>query len=92
MSEAQRAYVEAHKTVVFDPGAKYPTEQKAPPPRRIPDNELRKARRGLTEAATRFLERCRRDGLIDEARLNTAVDSFEPRGPERPPVDSPPRA
>lgn len=49
---------------------------KATPPRRIPDRELQKARRELTDAAIRFLECCRKDGLISEGEFTTAVESW----------------
>jgi hypothetical protein len=72
MHAAQEQYVAAHGTTEFTLGADFPTERKASPPRRIPDQELRKARRALTEATTRFLERCRREGLISESQFSEA--------------------
>jgi hypothetical protein len=45
-------------------------EWKASPPRRTPDRELRKARRALTAAASRFLERCRKEGLLSKAEFS----------------------
>src|SRR3954468_2908921 len=39
---AQEEYGAAHGTTEFAPGVDFPTEQKASPPRRIPDRELQK--------------------------------------------------
>ena len=76
MHGAQEEYVAAHDTKTFTLGADYPTEAKASPPRRIPDHEMRKARRELVEATVRFLERCRSDGLISESQMSEARASF----------------
>jgi hypothetical protein len=76
MHAAQEQYVAAHGTTEFTPGADFPTERKASSPRRIPDRELQKARRALTEAAFRFLDRCQRDGLISESQLSEACGSL----------------
>jgi hypothetical protein len=76
MHGAQEQYVAAHGTTEFTPGADFPTERRASPPRRIPDRELRQARRSLTEAAYRFLERCRRDGLISKPQWSEARGSL----------------
>jgi hypothetical protein len=76
MHGAQEQYVAAHGTTEFIPSIDYTSEQKATPPRRIPDRELRKARRALTDAASRFLQRCRRDGLITESQLSQACGSL----------------
>jgi hypothetical protein len=72
MHAAQEQYVNSHRTKEFSLGADYPTERRASPPRRIADRELQKARRALVEAASRFLERCWRDGLISEALYSEA--------------------
>lgn len=48
----------------------------AVPPRRVPDRELRKARRELTEHAYRFLARCLKEGLIPEPQLQAACTSL----------------
>jgi hypothetical protein len=74
MYGAQEQYVAAHGTT--EPGVDYPTKQKASPPRRIPDRELRKSRRALIDAASRFLQRCRGDGLITESQLSEARESL----------------
>jgi hypothetical protein len=48
MEAAQERYVAAHGTTEFIQNADERIERKASPPRRIPDRELRKARRALT--------------------------------------------
>lgn len=68
----QDQYVAAHGTVEFDLGTEFPGEQKASPPRRTPRHEIEKARRELTAAAERFLDRCRREGLVSESAWSTA--------------------
>ena len=76
MHDAQEQYVAAHDTKTFALGADYPTEAKASPPRRIPDHEMRKAQRELIEAASRFLERSRSDGLISGSQMSDARRSL----------------
>ena len=72
MEGAQERYVTAHRTTESIPDVDGFKERRASPPRRISDSELRKARRALIDAASRFLERCRRDGLISESQLSEA--------------------
>ncbi len=76
MHAAQEQYVTAHGTTEFVPGVDSPIERRASPPRRVPDRELQKARRTLTEATSRFLERCRRDGLLSESRWAETLRSL----------------
>ena len=76
MHAAQEQYVTAHGTTEFDLGAAYPAERRAAPPRRTPDRELQKARRALIDAASRFLERCQRDGLISESEASAALENL----------------
>src|SRR5262249_14826626 len=76
MEGAQERYVVAHGTTEFVLEVDYPVERKASPPHRIPDRELQKARRTLTEAVTRFLERCLRDDLISESQMTTALEAL----------------
>lgn len=63
---AQERYVTRHGTTrtVYDVVTETARERTPPPPRRIPDRELQKARRELLDATTRFLARCRDEGLI----------------------------
>jgi hypothetical protein len=72
MEAGQQQFVATHDTKLSHIGPAGVEERRPPPPRRIPDRELQKARRALVEAATRFLERCRRDGLISEQQHSEA--------------------
>jgi hypothetical protein len=77
MQGAQEHYVALHGTTEFALGAEDYTPQSRPaPPRRVPDRELRQARRALVEAARRFLERCRAEGLVAGAAMSAALDEF----------------
>lgn len=73
MEGSQGQYVATHATTMSHIGPAGVTERKPPPPRRIPDRELRKTRQSLVEAATRFLERCGHDGLISQPELSAAL-------------------
>jgi hypothetical protein len=66
MHAAQEQYVATHGTKEYALGWEYPVASKAAPPRRIPDREMRSARKSLVEAAYRFVARCHRDHLISE--------------------------
>ncbi|MBX9625306.1 MAG: hypothetical protein K2X82_15980 [Gemmataceae bacterium] len=73
---AQERYVAAHHVTasVVDPCGV--TERPPPQVRRIPDRELRQARRALVEAATKFLERCRAAGMVADAAVSAALSEF----------------
>lgn len=73
---AQERYVATHGVVASEVGPAGLTERPPPPPRRIPDRELRKARGVLVEAASRFLERCRAEGLLSAAEVSAALASL----------------
>ena len=74
MHGAQEQYVAQHGTTEFVVGAEDYTPQTRPtPPRRVPDRELRQARRALVEAARRFLERCQAEGLVADTVVATAL-------------------
>ncbi len=75
MHAAQEQYIGVREITECSAGAAYPIDQKASPPRRVPDREIQKARRALVEAARRFLERCRKDGFISESQLSAAFKS-----------------
>lgn len=45
-------------------------------PHRVPDRELRKARQSLLEATSRFLTRCRKEGMISESVLSKACEKM----------------
>jgi hypothetical protein len=73
MHAAQEQYVAQHGTTEFVLGAEDYTPQTRPShPRRVSDRELQKTRRALVEATTRFLARCRKDGLISKSQLSEA--------------------
>lgn len=75
MASAEVQYVVAHGTEVHPRGdGLFPSFP--PPPRRVPDRELRIARRALLEATTRFLERCRAEGLVADAVVSAARAEF----------------
>jgi hypothetical protein len=76
MEAGQQQYVATHDTKLsyFEPAGV--EKRRPPPPRRIPDRELHKARRALVEAASRFLERCWRDGLISDQQHSEACRSL----------------
>lgn len=77
MQGAQEQYVTRHGTTEFVFGAEDYTPQTRPaPPRRVPDRELRQARRALVEAATRFLERCRGEGFVADSVVSAALAEF----------------
>lgn len=76
LKAAQTEYVEKHDTVEFRVGDRE-FEDKASPPRRIPDRELREARRSLCEATSRFLIRCCNEGFIDEPTLRRACGELD---------------
>jgi len=70
---AQERYVAVHNftlSVVYPAGV---TERTPPSVRRIPDRELRQARRELVEAVTKFLERCQAEGLVADSVLSAAL-------------------
>jgi hypothetical protein len=73
MEGGQQHYVAAHDTKLSEVGPAGVEERRPPPPRRISDRELRQARRALIEAATRFLERCRAEGLVADAVVSAAL-------------------
>src|SRR5262249_9654850 len=76
MEVAQGQYVAAHDTKVSEvlPGGIL--ERTPSPPRRIPDHELRQARRALVEAAPRFLNRCRAERLVAGSAVSAALAEF----------------
>ncbi|MDY3557315.1 hypothetical protein R5W24_006503 [Gemmata sp. JC717] len=77
MHAAQEHYVGQHGTTEFVLGAEDYTPRTAPTaPRRVPDRELRQARRLVVEAVTRLLERCRAEGLVADAVVSDALAEF----------------
>jgi len=76
MHAAQEQYVNSHGTTEFDLDYDWDTKRRASPPRRVSGHELAKARRNLTQAASRFLERCRSEGLLSEDQFSSAMESL----------------
>ena len=74
---AQEQFVAAHNVTASKIGPAGVTERPPPAVRRIPDRELRQARRALVESATKFLERCRSEGLVADAVVSAALAGFE---------------
>src|SRR3954451_13431515 len=66
MHAAQEQHVTVHGTTEFDLDADWDTNRRATSPRRVPGQELEKARRNLNQAASRFLERCHNEGLLSD--------------------------
>jgi hypothetical protein len=73
---AQERYVAANNVTASEVGPAGVSERPPPAVRRIPDRELRQARRVLVEAATRFLERCQTEGLVADAVVSDALAEF----------------
>ncbi len=75
MNKAQANYVYEHKTVEFE--LRDPEHaQLAQGPKRVPERELKDARRNLCDAASRFLKRCVDEKLIDEASIRKDCESL----------------
>jgi hypothetical protein len=76
LKSGQAKYVSEHNTIQYhldDPSCTY---DKTWTPQRVPDTELKVARRSMTEAAYRFLVRCLNDGLIPESGVRDACASL----------------
>ncbi len=73
---AELRYVKEHETYAFEFGK--PDDFGFMPPRssKVPDRRLKDARVTLTDAARRFVIRCYKVGLIDEAALRKACDDL----------------
>src|SRR5712692_4540361 len=67
LKAAQTAHVAEHHTIEFDLDDPCCTRQTADPPRRVPDKDLKEARRALCEVSYRFLIRCCNEGFISES-------------------------
>jgi hypothetical protein len=77
MREAQRTHVRDHHTIEYHLRDPCCTQGRAAPPQRVPDEELYRARKGLCEAAYRFLVRCFNDRFIEEAKLRQVCAEFD---------------
>lgn len=76
LKATQTKYVSEHQTIEFDLRDPCCVRGSAAPPRRVPQTELREARRSLTDAVYHFLVRCFREGLIEEATLRRERDKL----------------
>jgi hypothetical protein len=73
LKRAQVQHVSEHRTTWFDLDEPYITGP-VEPPHRAPDGALQEARRGLCDAAYRFLIRCFNEGLLEVGALRKACD------------------
>jgi hypothetical protein len=76
LKAAQGRYAANHHTTEFEFHDPCCTGRPVAPPRRVPDGELRDARRSLCDAAYRFLVRCFHEGFIEESVLRSACDDL----------------
>jgi hypothetical protein len=76
MKAAQTKCAADHKTIEYDLDLDNPCccSQPASPPRRIDHREIQAARQSLCDAMQRFLVRCLRESLIDEAGFQELAD------------------
>jgi hypothetical protein len=74
---AQSAHVKKYHTTEFSLDDPCCTQGTASVPRRVPDAELREARRALCEASYRFLIRCCNEGFISEPVLREACRKLD---------------
>lgn len=76
LQAAQERYIAENRVTmsVIDPNGV--TQRPPPQLHRIPDRELRQARRALVEAALKFLERCQSEGLVTKEQVSAAVSEF----------------
>ncbi len=68
LRSGQADYVAANQVTAPSP-CDADIRAKPDPPRRVPDADVREARRAVADALYHFLVRLYRDGLIDESRL-----------------------
>jgi hypothetical protein len=73
---AQDRYVALHNVTASEVGPEGVNWKPPASVRRIPDRELRQARRKLVEAATRLLERCRSEELISDSVVSASIADF----------------
>jgi len=76
LKAAQTKYVSEHQTIEFDLRDPCCIRGSAAPPKRVPQTELREARRSLAEAMYHFLVRCFREGLIEEGALRQECEGL----------------
>ncbi len=76
LKSAQNTHVSAHGTIEFSLEDPCCTQSAPEPPRRVPHAELQQARRTLTDAMYRFLLRCHREDLLDEAAVRSSCSDL----------------
>jgi hypothetical protein len=76
MEGAQQQYIAARNVKLSVVGPAGVEERKPSAPHRIPDRELRQARRDLVEAVDRFLQRCLSEGLVADSVVSAALAEF----------------
>jgi hypothetical protein len=72
LKSAQTKHVAEHHATEFSLDDPCCTQGMPAPPRRVPDTEVRDARKTLCDAARRFLVRCFNEGFIEESVLRQA--------------------
>jgi hypothetical protein len=77
LRDAQARHVAEHGTVEFSLRDPCCTQQAVSPPKRVPHSELGGARRGLCDAAYRFLVRCFNEGFLDATTLRQICDRLD---------------
>lgn len=78
LKAAEAGHVATHETVAFSARTPYFDGISLPPstPRRIPDGELKSARRELCDATYHFLVRCCREQCLDAATVRRHCDGL----------------
>jgi len=77
MNGGQEQYIATHGPPEFTHKDDWhTTTEKVIAPRRVPDRELRKARRELMESVIRFLKCCHQEGLLTDSQHSTYCTEF----------------
>ncbi|MBS0266931.1 MAG: hypothetical protein JSS02_33700 [Planctomycetes bacterium] len=76
MKAAQMKHAVDHSTAEFAIDDRYDLGQSVPPPKPVPDSQLKDARRTLCEAYYRFALRCHNATLLDKAVVQQALGSL----------------
>lgn len=75
MKAAQAGHTSEHQVISFDRADPwFDTAHPVEPPKRIPDTEIKDARRSLCDAFYRFVVRCYNEQLLDKPGLERAAD------------------
>jgi len=73
MKVAQTKHAVGHHTSEFALDEQYDLGKSVPPPKRVPDNQLKEARRTLCDAFYGFIVRCQNAELLDQAAAEHAA-------------------